>query len=345
MEDFTRSGFRQIGLLAALLMVAALVELPGAEGDEPPASPAPSPPASPTTNVSVEAEQHLRTYLKLQEQLHGTLLAIEQARMEASEETRTNAEILATRLELLEKTTLQQREQQAQTLQQSNRTMLVMAGSVVGVGLLALAFSALFQSRGMNRLAEIATGFSNDRLLLAGGLPPGLQPGERLLLNPESASGANKTLLATIDRLENRIQELEQTAHSILPIRESIQPKEELKWSGFRNGNSEAVDQLPVLLGKGQVLLSLGDAENALACFDQAIAANPRHAEANVKRGLALERLKRFDEALASYERAIVLNRSLTQAYLCKGSLFNQQERYSEALECYEQALRSESKA
>ena len=45
---------------------------------------------------------------------------------------------------------------------------------------------------------------------------------------------------------------------------------------------------------------------------------------------------KRIDEAIACYDRAIALNRQLTQAYLCKGSAFNQQERYSEALECYE---------
>jgi tetratricopeptide (TPR) repeat protein len=60
---------------------------------------------------------------------------------------------------------------------------------------------------------------------------------------------------------------------------------------------------------------------------------------------MALERLKRLDEAIACYDRAIALNRSLTQAYLAKGGIFNRQERYAEALECYEQALRSEARS
>jgi tetratricopeptide (TPR) repeat protein len=63
-----------------------------------------------------------------------------------------------------------------------------------------------------------------------------------------------------------------------------------------------------------------------------------------MKRGLALERLKRPEEAIACYDRAITLNRSLTQAYLSKGAVFNRQERYAEALACYEQALHSEAK-
>jgi tetratricopeptide (TPR) repeat protein len=301
----------------------------------------------PATNGVAEAEQQrLRTYLKLQEQLHSTLLAIEQARQEASQETRANADALTARLAQLEKALSEQREQQVQTMHASNRSMLVMAGSIVGLGLLALAFTALFQSRGMNRLAEIATGFSHDRALMAGSLPGDLGQGERLLLGVGPATGANKTLLATIGRLEQRLQELEHTAQLTLPLsvpaRSNGESTSRRSFNG--DGNSPPADHVSVLLGKGQVMLSLGQADGALACFDEAIAAAPEHAETHLKRGLALERLKRWDEAVASYDRAIELNRALTQAYLGKGSVFNRQERYTEALACYEQALRSESK-
>ncbi len=301
----------------------------------------------PPTNSIVEAELQLRSFLKLQEQLHATLLAVEQARVESSQEMRTNAEVLSARLEFLESALARQREQHQQSMQESSRTMLLMSGSIVGVGLLALAFTAMFQSRGMSRLAEIATGFSNERALLAGVLPAHTSAGDALLLGPSPAHATNQAMLATIDRLERRIRELEDTSQPMLPFTDANPPNGESKSPTARNGAAETrpADHATVLLGKGQVLQSLGQMEAALACFDEAVEVAPNHAEAHMKRGLALERLKRPDEALACYDRAIALNRSLTQAYLSKGAVFNRQERYAEALACYEQALRSEAKS
>jgi tetratricopeptide (TPR) repeat protein len=328
-------------LLAGLLAWIALGRASGAETNT-----AVEAAVRPATNSPAETELlQLRSYLKLQEQLHATLLAVEEARAESSREMRTNAEVLSARLEFLENSLAQQREQNLRATQESSRTMLLMAGSIVGVGLLALAFTAMFQSRGMNRLAEIATGFSNERALLAGVLPAHTA-GETLLLDDSPAHATNQAMLATIDRLERRIRELEDTSQPMLPFTDASPPNGENRTSTARNGaEPRAADHANVLLGKGQVLLSLGQAEAALACFDEAVQVAPHHAEAHMKRGLALERLKRPDEALACYDRAIAANRSLTQAYLSKGAVFNRQERYAEALACYEQALRSEAKA
>ena len=63
-----------------------------------------------------------------------------------------------------------------------------------------------------------------------------------------------------------------------------------------------------------------------------------------VKKGAALERLRKFDEAIDCYDRAIAADDSMTIAYLYKGGLFNRMERFNEALECYEQALRTQEK-
>jgi tetratricopeptide (TPR) repeat protein len=328
-------------LLAGLLAWAALGRASGAETNT-----AVEPAVPPSTNFLVEAELQLRSYLKLQEQLHATLLAVEQARAEASQAMRTNAEVLSARLEFLESALARQREQNLRATQESSRAMLLMAGSIVGVGLLALAFTAMFQSRGMNRLAEIATGFSTERAMLAGVLPAHTSAGETLLLGPSPAHATNQAMLATIDRLERRIRELEDTAQPMLPFTDASPPNGENRTSAARVGaEPRPSDHATVLLGKGQVLLSLGQLEAALACFDEAVQIAPNHAEAHMKKGLALERLKRPDDALACYDRAIASNRSLTQAYLSKGAVFNRQERYAEALACYEQALRSEAKA
>jgi tetratricopeptide (TPR) repeat protein len=329
-------------LLAAWLAWLVIGRVAGAETNVA-AEAAPKP----SSNSLVEAELPLRSYLRLQEQLHATLLAVEQARAESSQAMRTNSEVLSARLEFLETALSRQREQNVQATRESNHAMLLMAGSIVGLGLLALAFTAMFQSRGMNRLADIATGFSTERALLAGVLPAHTGSSEPLLLGPGPAHATNQAMLATIDRLERRIRELEDSAQPMLPFTDTIPANGEARTAVTRNGGAEprAVDQVSALLGKGQVLLSLGQAETALACFDEAVQIAPNHTEPHMKRGLALEKLKRPEDALASYDRAIALNRSLTQAYLSKGAVFNRQERYAEALACYEQALRSEARA
>src|SRR5438093_764066 len=94
-----------------------------------------------TTNTPAETDQALRAYLRVQEQLHATLLAVEQARLESSQEARAHSEALAARLDVLERTLADQREQRWQTMQDSNRTMLVLAGSVVGLGIIALTLT------------------------------------------------------------------------------------------------------------------------------------------------------------------------------------------------------------
>jgi tetratricopeptide (TPR) repeat protein len=101
-------------------------------------------------------------------------------------------------------------------------------------------------------------------------------------------------------------------------------------------------DDLSVFLGKGQALLSLGQAEAALDCFNEAIKSFPDEAEIFVKKGSALEKLEQWDEAIECYDRAIALKNDLTLAYLFKGGVCNRMERYNEALVCYEQALKTQ---
>jgi|SRR6185503_11383289 len=320
-------GLRRLIAGFALMLLAGIATLHGAEPDAPP--PPTNAPAQ-TAEASAEAQRILRSYLHLQEQLHATLLAIEQARMENAVAARTNSEALATRLKLIEESLLQSREQQMESVRHSSRTMLTLAGIFVGVGFLTLLFMAFFQLRGMHRLAEIASGIPGGQFTAA------LEPGEARLIGPGS-SAQTARLHGLIERLEGRIHELETAAHAPNGLGE--------RKLNLPISVSGTPSHTTVLLGKGQTLLKLDQPESALDCFEEVRALEPDNAEVHLRKGMALERLKRFDEAIACYDRAIALDGTLTYAYLCKGSLFNQQERYNEALECYEQALRSEAKA
>ncbi len=320
-----------------LMLAMASVALTAAEPQSGPAG-ATNPPAKPAGEDSAEAQRMLRSYLQLQEQLHATLLAIEQTRLENSTATRTNSEALAGRLQLIEKSLDQAREQQVDAMRNSNRTMLTLAGIFVGVGFLTLLCMAFFQLRGMNRLAEIATGLPGGQTLGPGPFAA-LGTGEGRLLAPGGDPAQTTRLHGVIERLEQRIEELESAAHSISAA-DRVRGERKVV---TLDADESLAGHLAVLFGKGQTLLNLGQSEGALQCFEEALALAPDNAEVHLKRGMALEQLKRFDEAIACCDRAIALDRRLTQAYLCKGSAFNQQERYSEALECYEQALKSES--
>jgi len=305
-----------------------------------------------------EAQQTLRSYLQLQEQLHATLLTIERTRKEADAAAKANADTIAARLEAIEQTLGTQQRSAASLLQNSNRVTLIAAGIFAGLGLLAMIFTAWFLLRAMNRLAAVAAAFPTGHTLGAGSTTSFASTDlHRINVHPvEESSGQ---LLGVIERLEKRVHELEHTSHLSLPINQDVHhngashspeatssPGAVPKPAPAENTASTPApgDHIAVILGKGQSLLSLDKAEEAIDCFDEALALDSHHAETLVKKGTALERLKRLDEAIACYDRAIAANRSMTLAYLYKGGVCNQLERFTEALECYELALRSQQK-
>ncbi|HUB86760.1 MAG TPA: tetratricopeptide repeat protein, partial [Verrucomicrobiae bacterium] len=156
-----------------------------------------------------------------------------------------------------------------------------------------------------------------------------------------AVESANMNLLGVVERLEKRILELEHNGHPALAASTATAPK-------HTNGSaSDATDRdecIANLIAEGQSLLADNEPEKALECFEVALNLDPKHAEALVKKGGALEKMGRTDEAVACYDRAIEVNSAFTIAYLQKGGLFNRLARYDEALQCYEQALHTQDK-
>lgn len=344
MQQLTFSRICGAGLLTCLLFCSATSAAQPAEKPE-----GPETTAKPAEDSS---QQALRSYLQLQEQLHAALLAIERGREDAEAAAKRNAETVAARLKLIEQAITLQREREMESIQSSNRFLLIVAGIFAGAGFLALLLTSLFQLRAMNRLAEIAATFPAGHGL-GQSHSAVLSAGDSHLVTAEQSS---TRLLGVIERLEKRVLELEHTAHTPAVTGEVAQQNGVPKVTGAEphpiaseatahDPHAKPLDRIPVMLGKGQALLNLDQTENALACFEEVIALDPNNAEALVKKGTALERLKRLEEAIQCYDRAIAMNQSMTLAYLYKGGVYNQMERFNEALECYEQALRTQEKA
>ena len=337
-------------LLTALLLGSVAVR--GAEAETNAASPALS---------DTNAQETLRAYLQVQEQLHLTQLAIEQNRKEAREMAAQNSEMVAGRLQTIEKALDSQRTRELETMQSSNRVILLVAGSFASVGFLAMLLMSLFQWRTVKRLAEISAALPAPLSLEAPSNRPVLGSVDNPVVTISPAEQTSLRLVGALDQLEKRLYQLEHTNQTPLNESPASDNGDESSLSSHgQNGNSvkpsasqhaaDAEDSLAqservsVLMGRGQSMLSLDDAQAAVACFEEVLTLEPRNAEAWVRKGTALERLQQLDRAIECYDRAIALDGALTVAYLHKGGLFNRMERFCEALECYEKALRTQEK-
>jgi tetratricopeptide (TPR) repeat protein len=92
-------------------------------------------------------------------------------------------------------------------------------------------------------------------------------------------------------------------------------------------------------MSKGASLDSLGRREEALACYEKALALDPRDSLVWTNKGSALGSLGRRDEELTCYEAALALDPSATLAWVNKGSTLTDLGRHEEALTCYDAAL------
>jgi tetratricopeptide (TPR) repeat protein len=314
----------------ALLGIAVVVF-----GAEPALVPAPA-----GKTEETNAQDILRAYLQVQEQFHATQLSIERSRKETDAAAAEAAKVFAGRLQAIEQTLAAQRAQELEAMQSTNKVMLMIAGLFALIGFAAMLFMAYFQWRTISRLAEISAALPMPHSLGAGSPLAALGAGDPPEITVGPAQRSSQQLLGALEQLEKRICQLE---HTPTPPQESASsPLAAATPPASPNGGPPEAARITVLLGKGQSLLNLDQAEQAVACFDQALALEPNHAEALVRKGAALERMRKLDEAIACYDRAIAADASMTVAYLYKGGLFNRMERFSEALECYEKALQTQ---
>lgn len=276
----------------------------------------------------------------------------------APPQDRTSA--LEERLDRVEQTLRLQHQGQLEAMRRSSRTVLLAGVLLSAVVLAGIAGAAFLLSRTVNRLSEVTR-------TLSVGILPALRAPRAAWLHAgagDPATTAGALLSGSIEQLERRVGEMEQAAgHRSIPapIKPraqpegapppglSIQPGAEtsavLPGRGYRPGAAAATPspagEVPLLLGKGQALLHLGRAEEALRFFDDALALDPENAEVYVRRGVALEKLERIEEALGCYNRAIDIDRSMIAAYLHKGAVCNRLQRFHEALDCYDQVFRA----
>jgi tetratricopeptide (TPR) repeat protein len=285
---------------------------------------------SPVAVTNETDAQLLRNFLILQDQLRTTQRAIEQAREQSIADAKRSEEALTARLNLVEQTLSAQRATEMASMQQSTRTVIMVACIITAAGLIAVVFAGFVQARAMIRLTEVSR-------QLHAALPAPAASGERLLLTQSAAENANAHLLGAIERLQQRLADVEAAGAITHTATNGHKPP--------AAAAAAMNPQVTTLLGKGQALLNLDKADEALEHFEQALQLEPKNIEAWIKKGTALERLQRIDEAIEAYDRAIAVDSSTATAYLFKAGVYNRQKKYAEALQCYEKALSAQQKS
>jgi tetratricopeptide (TPR) repeat protein len=311
------------------------------------------------------AQHVVESYQQLQAQQDSMMRDMEQARQQAEVAAKRNAEELEARLNRIEQSVSTDHEHEIEAMQNAHRFTLIVVGVCAAVGFLGVLFFVVFLLRMMNRRTETMIAQFTGHVLGAGFTPAALGHGETQVVIPNRVEQSSARFLNTIERLEQRIHDLEDSSETVVlahPLAkkpgesssdngsngESSESKpateEELAAERAKNERAERDARIALLLGKGQAHLNLQQADTALTCFNEVIELDPTNAEAAVKKGMALEKLGSLEEAIDCYNRAIALDHSMTMAYLNKGGVFNRLERYGEALQCYELALRAQQK-
>jgi tetratricopeptide (TPR) repeat protein len=296
----------------------------------------------PPTSSSNEA---LRAYLQLQEQIHATQLTIEQNRLQAQMVAAQEGAALSNRLNAIEESLALQKTNDLIEAQHTTRMLMGVLAVFATVGLFAVLLMVYFQSRAVSRIAEVSTALATTRGLQFRSTSA-LEMVENEMLGNAAVEQSHARLASLVQLLEKRIAELEQTA--ALPLKEVVvtasEPAPAKTEPRASAAPSEQSPQVAQLMERGQALLNSERPEEAMACFDEVLAAEPNNADALVKKGSALEKMRQPQEALEYYDRAIAADSTLTIAYLHKGGLCSRLEKYGEAMECYERALHTQEK-
>ena len=92
-------------------------------------------------------------------------------------------------------------------------------------------------------------------------------------------------------------------------------------------------------LREAQHCAESGRWEDAMACYENALALDPQNAQACYRKGLCLAALGRLEEAVAEYDRALALDRQMAEAWFSKALSEEKVGRTQDAIRAYQQYI------
>jgi len=214
MRDFIRPFRFSVWCFLLLVVTAGNIELTAQVAPR-------SAPTRPPSPEELSQAELLEAYRNLRDQLRATQTAIVNNRFEAEANARSQAAAIAEKIEAMNATLATERknrqaeqdrfdferERQQAELRRSNNSVVWVATAFGSAGLLAMLFAAIFQWRAINRVAEVI----DQRQMLPPASEYTLLPNSAALTTGQPVANSTQRLMSAIDRMEQRIKELEHT--------------------------------------------------------------------------------------------------------------------------------------
>lgn len=105
-----------------------------------------------------------------------------------------------------------------------------------------------------------------------------------------------------------------------------------------KSAASPAAPQVGEFVKQADRAREAGQFQKAIELYDQAIALNPKLAEAYWGRCYSLNSVQQPDDAIAACNQALAINPNYPEALWSKGSALDQKQRFNESLKLYQQA-------
>jgi hypothetical protein len=177
----------------------------------------------------------LEAYRNMREQLRATQTSIVNNRFEAEATARDQATATAEKIQAMNAILAAERknrqaesdrfefvhDQEQAEIRRSNRSVVWVASAFGTVGLLTMLLAAIFQWRAINRMAEVV----EQRIQSRGTGEYGLLPDSNSMVSGQIVALSTQRLVSAVDRMEQRIKELEHIAIQPAPIKQPAPAK------------------------------------------------------------------------------------------------------------------------
>jgi tetratricopeptide (TPR) repeat protein len=107
----------------------------------------------------------------------------------------------------------------------------------------------------------------------------------------------------------------------------------------YRRALQQDPKYLPAYIGLGRLAESLGERDEAVAIYNEALTHHSKDASVWFERGVSLSRMKRYEDALASYQRASQIEPKNKTYNISAGYMYAILGRQEESLTCFRRVL------
>lgn len=153
-----------------------------------------------------------------------------------------------------------------------------------------------------------------------------------------------QTLFSDTQKAKDQvIQELSQVMPSV--FRDSTPPEVHQKIQALtqqldrlKSANAQLSFSASDYIEQGKALYFENRFEEAIACYDKALAAEPDNPKAWAGRGVTLVKLQQFDDALTAYDKATRFKPDFAEAWFGQGTILAKQQKLEAAIAAYDKA-------